>query len=92
MFEVLLGQLAGYPFAGCQHHAGVDLELNVAGAADHQVHAHHLGTAGSLVEQRFIGRRAVGHCHQVAIGVVQADLSDPATAHFGRDDLLSHDD
>ncbi|MNF92938.1 hypothetical protein D3C84_755980 [compost metagenome] len=77
---------------GGQHHARIDLQFDVAGAADDHVHAHDLRAAGALGEQGLKRRRAVGHGYQIVVRVVQADFANPPAADILRNDLLGDDD
>ena len=76
---------------GRQYHARVDFERDVGGAADDEVNAHHLGLAGALGQLRFKAGRTVGHRHQIAVRVVQADFTNPPAADVFRDHLLGND-
>lgn len=74
-----------------QHYRRIDLQLNSRRVAHDQHHADHLRPPGTFRQHRLVGIRAVGHCAQVAIRVVQANLANPPASDLLGNDLLGDD-
>ncbi|MCW0313611.1 hypothetical protein NB703_004652 [Pantoea ananatis] len=72
-----------------QHHRRINFQRDGTGAVHDQDHAHGLSTTAALLQLRLVGFRAVRDGNQHAVGVIQANLTDPEAAFAFRDNLFS---